>query len=63
VLKHALIVRMTLVPSFLTLLHERSWYIPRWFNRALPKITIEPPHEGETRVPRGAEAKPKPSEA
>jgi RND superfamily putative drug exporter len=51
ILTDALIVRMTLVPAFLTLLHEKSWYIPRWFDGLLPNITIEPPHEGETRVP------------
>jgi len=48
ILTDALIVRMTLVPAFLTLLHEKSWYIPRWLNRLLPKVTIESPHEGET---------------
>ena len=45
ILTDALIVRMTLVPSFLTLLHEKSWYIPRWLDRALPNLTIEPPHD------------------
>jgi RND superfamily putative drug exporter len=47
ILTDALIVRMTLVPAFLTLLREKSWYIPRWLDRALPNITIEPPHERE----------------
>jgi RND superfamily putative drug exporter len=47
ILTDALIVRMTLVPAFLTLLGEKSWYIPRWLDRLLPDITIEPPHEGE----------------
>jgi putative drug exporter of the RND superfamily len=51
ILADALIVRMTLVPAFLTLLRERSWYIPRWLDRALPNLTIEPPHKGETRPP------------
>jgi RND superfamily putative drug exporter len=51
ILTDALIVRMTLVPAFLTLLHERSWYIPRWLDRALPNVTIEPPHGSETRAP------------
>ncbi len=46
ILTDALIVRMTLVPAFLTLLHERSWYIPRWLDRLLPNVTIEPPHGG-----------------
>src|SRR5829696_2478157 len=47
ILTDALIVRMTLVPAFLTLLHERSWYIPRWLDRLLPNLTIEPPHDRE----------------
>jgi RND superfamily putative drug exporter len=45
ILTDALIVRMTLVPAFLTLLGEKSWYIPRWLDRLLPNITIEPPHD------------------
>jgi RND superfamily putative drug exporter len=49
ILTDALIVRMTLVPAFLTLLRERSWYIPGWLDRLLPNVTIEPPHNGETR--------------
>jgi RND superfamily putative drug exporter len=49
ILTDALIVRMTLVPAFLTMLGEKSWYIPRWLDRALPNITIEPPHDREPR--------------
>jgi putative drug exporter of the RND superfamily len=49
ILTDALIVRMTLVPAFLTLLGEKSWYIPRWLDRLLPNVTIEPPHDGEMR--------------
>jgi len=49
ILTDALIVRMTLVPAFLTLLGEKSWYIPRWLDRVLPNVTIEPPHDGQTR--------------
>jgi RND superfamily putative drug exporter len=45
ILTDALIVRMTLVPAFLTLMGEKSWYIPRWLDRLLPDITIEPPHD------------------
>jgi len=44
ILTDALIVRMTLVPALLTLLGERSWYIPGWLDRLLPNITIEAPH-------------------
>jgi putative drug exporter of the RND superfamily len=28
---------------------EKSWYIPRWLDRALPNVTIEPPHDGNGR--------------
>ncbi len=52
ILTDALVVRMTMVPAFLTLLGEKSWYIPRWLDRLLPNITIEPPHDRET--PPGA---------
>lgn len=44
ILTDALIVRMTLVPAFLTLMGEKSWYMPRWLDRILPNLTIEPPH-------------------
>ena len=54
ILTDALVVKMTLVPSFFTLLGEKTWYIPRWLDRLLPDITIEPPHDGEPeRAPVG----------
>ena len=49
ILTDALLVRLTLMPALLTLLRERTWYMPRWLDRALPNVTIEPPHNGETR--------------
>ena len=51
ILTDALVVRMTLVPAFLTLMGEKSWYIPRWLDRILPNITIESPHEGQAAEP------------
>jgi RND superfamily putative drug exporter len=51
ILTDALIVRMTLVPAWLTLLQERSWFIPRWLDRALPDVTIEPPHDRPAPAP------------
>ena len=50
ILTDALIVRMTLVPSLLTMLGEKSWYIPRWLDRTLPNVTIEPPHDTEAPI-------------
>jgi RND superfamily putative drug exporter len=58
ILTDALIVRMTLVPALLTLLRERSWYIPGWFERLLPNVTIEPPHDGKARAPVAVEPRP-----
>jgi RND superfamily putative drug exporter len=55
ILTDALIVRMTLVPSLITLLGERAWYIPRWLDRLLPDITIEPPQEDRSRARRETE--------
>ncbi len=57
ILVDALIVRMTLVPAFLTLMGERSWYIPRWLDRALPNLTIEAPQSREA----AAAAPPRPA--
>jgi putative drug exporter of the RND superfamily len=59
ILTDALVVRMTLVPALLTLLREKSWYIPGWLDRLLPNITIEPPHDREPSV----KPTPKPAEA
>jgi len=54
ILVDALVVRMTLVPAFLVLMGEKSWYIPRWLDRILPNITVESPHD--TEAPRGLAA-------
>jgi putative drug exporter of the RND superfamily len=56
ILTDALLVKMTLVPAFLTMLGEKAWYIPGWLDRLLPKVTIEPPHDGEAPVAVPAEA-------
>ena len=53
---------MTLVPSFLTLMGEKSWYMPGWLDRLLPNITIEPPHDGDSHAPV-AVVQPEPREA
>jgi putative drug exporter of the RND superfamily len=52
ILTDAFLMRLTLVPSLLTLLRERSWAIPGWLARALPPITIEPPGEHPERPRR-----------
>jgi RND superfamily putative drug exporter len=39
----AFVVRLTLVPAIMYLLDGRAWYMPRWLDRILPRVTIEPP--------------------
>src|SRR5262245_4344868 len=62
ILTDALVVKMTLIPAFFTLLRENTWYIPRWLDRLLPDVTIEPPHDGLERE-RADVRRPEPSEA
>lgn len=47
ILVDALLVRMVLVPAVMHLLGRVAWYIPRWLDRALPALTIEPPEHEE----------------
>jgi RND superfamily putative drug exporter len=42
ILVDALIVRMLLVPAVLHLLGDRAWYMPKWLDKVLPRLTIEP---------------------
>jgi RND superfamily putative drug exporter len=58
ILTDALVVRMTLIPAFLTLMREKSWYIPGWLDRLLPNVTIEPPHDGERQPVLAGEQQP-----
>jgi RND superfamily putative drug exporter len=57
ILCDALIVRLTLVPALLSMLGERSWYMPAWLDRILPNLTIEPPIPQEE--PHDAEPRPR----
>ncbi|KAA1425076.1 MMPL family transporter [Mumia zhuanghuii] len=44
----ATLVRLVLVPAVMELLGDRNWWLPRWLDRALPRLTIE-----ASRGPRG----------
>jgi len=37
----ATIVRMLLVPATMELLGDANWWLPRWLDRALPKVAVE----------------------
>jgi RND superfamily putative drug exporter len=59
VLIDASIVRMVLVPSVMTLLGDRAWWLPRWMDSIIPDIQLEgspvppPPTREPTTVPPG----------
>jgi putative drug exporter of the RND superfamily len=38
----ATLVRMVLVPAVMQLLGDRNWWIPKWLERVLPRLDIEP---------------------
>jgi putative drug exporter of the RND superfamily len=47
----AFVVRLVIVPAVMQILGDRAWYMPRWLDRVLPRITIEPPEERVASTP------------
>ncbi|MGK2950611.1 MAG: MMPL family transporter [Acidimicrobiales bacterium] len=41
VLLDATLVRMVLVPATMALLGDRNWWMPRWLDRVVPRVTVE----------------------
>ena len=41
VLIDAFIVRLILIPSAMTILGERAWWLPKWLDRLLPNLDVE----------------------
>lgn len=37
----AFLVRLVLVPSLMTLFGKANWWLPKWLDRVLPKVTLE----------------------
>jgi RND superfamily putative drug exporter len=50
----ATIVRLILVPSTMELLGDLNWWLPRWLDRLMPRVSVEAPPE--TREPEAAVA-------
>ncbi|UUU34360.1 MMPL family transporter [Streptomyces sp. CA-210063] len=57
VLFDAFVVRMAIVPAVLALLGDKAWWLPKWLDRALPRVDVE----GEA-LSRRPEAEPAPAE-
>jgi putative drug exporter of the RND superfamily len=54
----AFVVRSLLLPAALELLGRATWRLPRWLDRRLPHLAIDPP---DATVPAG-ERRPQPPE-
>jgi putative drug exporter of the RND superfamily len=46
ILIDATIVRMVLVPAVMQILGDRSWWLPRWMDRVIPRAALEPARAG-----------------
>ena len=51
ILVDATIVRMVLVPATMELLGDANWWFPKWLDRIVPKISIEPHTELPAELP------------
>jgi RND superfamily putative drug exporter len=47
----AFVLRTLLVPALMHMLGGANWWLPRWLERRLPRISIEPPECGRTGIP------------
>jgi RND superfamily putative drug exporter len=45
VLLDVTLVRMVLVPSVMSLLGHRAWWLPAWLDRVLPTLDLEGAHD------------------
>lgn len=44
ILFDAFVVRMLLVPAVMNLLGDKAWWMPRWLDKAIPRIDVEGEH-------------------
>jgi RND superfamily putative drug exporter len=56
----ASIVRMVLVPATMELLGKANWWLPKWLDRILPRISVEAPPERQPATAANAVAASEP---
>jgi RND superfamily putative drug exporter len=54
----ALIVRSVLVPALTMVLGERTWWVPEWLGRILPRLNVEGRGTAQEKKPSSAEVVP-----
>ncbi len=42
ILIDAVVIRMAVVPSVMILLGKSNWWFPKWLDRILPRVTVDP---------------------
>jgi RND superfamily putative drug exporter len=47
ILIEATLIRMFLFPAVMEILGDKAWYMPRWLDRILPRLSIEGPSDEE----------------
>lgn len=52
VLLDAFVVRMVIVPALMNLLGDKAWWLPRWLDKALPRVDVEGENLATTAPPR-----------
>lgn len=45
VLLDAFVLRTVLVPSLMHLFGDANWWLPKWLDRILPHLSVDPPDE------------------
>ena len=58
VLLDATVVRLILVPATMELLGDRNWWLPRWLDRVLPVVHVEPAEDEPAPAPDERETEP-----
>ena len=54
----AFILRTMLVPSLMHLFGKANWYLPKWIEKVIPRLSVEPPDEESHWVDNAPEARP-----
>jgi RND superfamily putative drug exporter len=49
----ATIIRMVVVPAFMELFGDANWWLPRWLDRILPRVSVDVEHVGAVALVAG----------
>jgi RND superfamily putative drug exporter len=59
----ALLVRTILMPAVMHMIGRSNWWIPRWLDKVLPRISVEGPDDHESATPSAPPRTPAPANA